>query len=233
MKISVIIPVLNEEENIAASIRSVLSEPGIDVVVSDGGSSDATVKVAASFPGVKIVKTSRPSRGLQMDEGVLSAKGDVFLFLHADAVLPPNWTEAIRKCLNDKTAVAGAFTLAIASKGISFRIIEFFSSLRCRLFSLPYGDQAIFVRKEAFFKAGGFMGLPLMEDVNIIGRLKTLGKVCILKETVSVSPRRWIKKGRVRNTFKNWFVFALYLAGVSPDKLYRYYYCSRQRKIRL
>ena len=227
MKISVIIPVLNEEENVAACIRSVLSEPGAEVIISDGGSSDATLQIAGGFHGVKIVRTSKPSRGLQMDEGALSAKGDVFLFLHVDTVLPPNWLEAIKKCLNDKIAVAGAFTLAIASKGISFRIIEFFSSFRCRLFSLPFGDQAIFVKKQAFFNSGGFMGLPLMEDVNIIGRLKTLGKVCILKQTVSVSPRRWIKKGRVRNTFKNWFVFALYLAGVSPDRLYRYYYCSR------
>ncbi|HZX35220.1 MAG TPA: TIGR04283 family arsenosugar biosynthesis glycosyltransferase [Thermodesulfobacteriota bacterium] len=227
MKISVIIPVLNEEENVSAAICSVLSEPGVEVIISDGGSSDSTVQIAEGFSRVRIVRTSKPSRGLQMDEGALSAKGDVFLFLHADTVLPPNWSEAIKKCLNDKAAIAGAFTFSIASPGISFRLIEFFSSLRCCLFTLPFGDQAIFVGKEAFFNSGGFMGLPLMEDVNIIGRLKTLGKVCILKEIVSASPRRWLKKGRARNTFKNWFVFALYLAGVSPDRLYRYYYCSR------
>lgn len=227
MKISVIIPVLNEEEFISACIRSVLSEPGVEVIVCDGGSSDATLKIAGGFPGVKIVRTSKPSRGLQMDEGAHIATGDVFLFLHADALLPLNWIEAIKKCLNDKIAVAGAFTLSIASKGIGFRIIEFFSSLRCRIFTLPFGDQAIFVRKDEFFNSGGFMGLPLMEDVNIVGRLKTLGKVCILKQTVSASPRRWLKKGRAGNTFKNWFVFALYLAGVSPDRLYQYYYCSR------
>lgn len=227
LKISVIIPVLNEEENIVAAIRSVLSEPGVEVVVSDGGSSDATLKIAEGFREVKIVRTSRPSRGLQMDEGSRVATGDVLLFLHADTLLPSNWSEAIKKCFYGKAAVAGAFTFSIASKGISFRIIEFFSSLRARLLTLPFGDQAIFVRKEAFFKAGGFMGLPLMEDVDIIGRLKTLGKVCILKETVSASPRRWIKKGAAMNTFKNWFVFALYLAGVSPERLYRYYYGSR------
>ena len=227
MKISVIIPVLNEEENIASAIRAALSEPGVEVIISDGGSSDATLKIAGGFHGVKIVQTSKPSRGLQMDEGSLVATGDVFLFLHADTVLPLNWTEAIKKCLDSKGAIAGAFTLSIASQAIGFRIIEFFSSLRCRLLTLPFGDQAIFVRKEAFFRAGGFMGLPLMEDVNIIGRLKTLGKVCILREAVSASPRRWIKKGATMNTFKNWLIFALYLTGVSPDRLYRYYYGSR------
>lgn len=219
MKLTVIIPTLNEAANIG---RAVAGVDGAEVIVADGGSTDATREVAKGLGA--IVMETPSGRGAQMDEAAKRATGDVLLFLHADTELPGGWQEEIERALDDPGTVAGAFGLEIGSDHPWFRVVEAVVRLRYKLFGLVYGDQAIFARKDAFHKAGGFRKLPLMEDVDCVKRLRGLGRVRVLKGRVVTSPRRWVAGGMVRNTLKNGVVLALYLAGVSPERLHEIYY---------
>ncbi len=224
MNVSVVIPTLNEEGNLKDSIASIGGKA--EVIVADGGSSDSTLEVA-SVLGAITVRSSRRGRGLQMDSGASLAAGDVILFLHADTRLPEGWFEAISGAMRDKDTVGGGFSLSIGSDKLFFRILERLVRVRSRRLGLIYGDQAIFVRKESFFKAGGFKRLPLMEDVDCVKRLRKLGKVVLLDERVTTSARRWDGAGALRNTIKNLILISLYFLGVSPQRLYTMYYRER------
>lgn len=219
MKLTVIIPTLNEASHIG---RAVASVNGAEVIVADGGSTDSTRAIARDL-GATVIETQR-GRGLQMDEAARGAKGDVLLFLHADTILPEGWRSEIERALEDPLIVAGAFGLHIGAVHPWFRVVETVVRLRYKLFGLVYGDQAMFARKDAFHKAGGFRKLPLMEDVDCVKRLRGLGRVRVLKGRVVTSPRRWVEGGMVRNTLKNGVVLALYLFGVSPERLHEIYY---------
>ncbi len=217
-KVSVIIPALNEADSIADTLCSV--GPCHEVIVVDGSSTDSTREVAALSGAV--VVTAQAGRGLQMDSGAGAATGDVFVFLHADTLLPRGWREDVEKAVLSG-CVGGAFRLVIASRGAWMRVVERVANFRSAL-GLIYGDQAIFVTRESFFRAGGFKRLPLMEDVDLVKRLRKLGRVVVLEKRVVTSPRRWTRGGRVRNTLRNWLMLSLYFAGVAPERLYRMYY---------
>ncbi|MBI5826326.1 MAG: TIGR04283 family arsenosugar biosynthesis glycosyltransferase [Deltaproteobacteria bacterium] len=220
MKITVIIPALNEAANLEAMVRSIGA--GHQVIVADGGSVDSTCATAAGL-GALVVR-SAPGRGAQMDCGALSAQGDALIFLHADTILPEGWAESVREAMEDEMVVAGAFRLRISSGRVSYRVIERMATARFRLFGLLYGDQAIFVRRESFFKAGGFGRLPLMEDVDCVRRLGRIGRLTLLERSVVTSPRRWEERGIIKNTLGNWLTLTLYFMGVPPERLYGFYY---------
>lgn len=220
MSISVIIPTLNEESVLEHTLKSI--GRGDEIIVVDGGSSDSTREIANDFTE-KVILSER-GRGAQMDRGAREASGDMLLFLHADTSLPANWRGCIENALKDDRVIGGGFSLKIDSKGFSFRLIEAVANIRAKYLGLIYGDQAIFVRRDALFSAGGFMGLPLMEDVDFIRRIRKKGKVLLLDADVSTSPRQWQKKGVLKTTIRNLFFLSLYYAGVSPQRLYRLYY---------
>jgi rSAM/selenodomain-associated transferase 2 len=220
VKVSVIIPALNEAKGIGGAVASAAG--AAEVIVADGGSSDGTVE-AALGSGARVVR-SAPGRGLQMDEASRAASGDVLLFLHADTRLPPLWRGAVADALDDRGVAGGAFSLSFDSDAGWFRLLERAVALRCRALGLVYGDQAIFARKEAFSTAGGFRGLPLMEDVDCVRRLKRLGRVVVLRDKVTTSSRRWMEGGLVANTLKNLVLLSLYFLGLSPERLYAIYY---------
>lgn len=227
MNISVIIPTLNEAAHIESAIRS--ASGAFEVIVVDAGSSDATPQIAHDC-GARVLD-ALSGRGGQMDAGASEAKGDVLLFLHADARLPQAWDASVISALLNERTVAGAFTLAIESKRLSLRLIERLSGLRARLCGLVYGDQALFVRKAAFMTVGGFRKLPLMEDVDCVKRLRGIGGFRVLGDRVTVSPRRWDRDGAVKTTLRNIIVLSMYLAGYAPARLYAIYYGGRSNSL--
>ena len=222
--ISVIIPALNEETYIRPCIETIRQEDAaFEIIVADGGSADRTIEIAESLKGVKVLRTAR-GRGLQMNAGALYATGETLLFLHADTILQKGWSRAIGQTLQDNSVVAGAFTFTIDSPEKKYRIVEQWVKLRCSLFKLPYGDQGIFVRRTVFKNVGGYKEIPLMEDVDLIERLKEQGEIVVLDTTAFTSARRWINKGLLCTAAMNQLAMLLYRLGISPHILAKIYY---------
>ena len=215
--ISVVIPALDEEQRLPAAIRSVRADA--EVIVVDGGSRDATREVAAR-EGARVLESPR-GRGRQLDEGARAAGGDWLVFLHADTTLEAEWASALRALGPD--VVGGAFRLAVDSPRAGFRMVEGAVRLRLRFFALPYGDQGIFARREAYARVGGIPHLPLMEDVAFVARLRRAGPLAFPPVRALTSARRWERYGIVGTTLRNWSLLALYAAGRSPERLARRY----------
>jgi len=222
--ISVIIPTLNEAENIRACIECVRAEDGdCEMIVCDGGSSDATVRIVREYDDAILIETEK-GRGAQMNRGAEAANGEVFFFLHADTKLERGWSGEMLSALADESVAGGAFTFKIDNPALRYRLIESWVKLRCSLFSLPYGDQGIFVRRGVFDKIGGYLDIPLMEDVEIIGRLKREGRVVLLEKSAVTHDRRWARKGWIRASVSNQMVMIMYKLGIDPHTLARLYY---------
>jgi rSAM/selenodomain-associated transferase 2 len=221
--ISVIIPALNEGDNIGRCIESVLNEGcECEIIIADGGSTDRTAEITAGFGEVKVI-SAKKCRGIQMNAGASAASGNILLFLHADTILEAGWKSEIMTTFEDTLISGGAFTFSIQSPLWKYRLVESWVKLRCRLCSLPYGDQAIFVRKSAFDLIGGYKNIPLMEDVDFITRLKKAGPIVILDKKAITSERRWIKKGLMKTAAMNQLIMLLYRFGVNPHRLARIY----------
>lgn len=215
MKISVIIPVLNEQERIGEIISELKD---CEIIVSD--CNGRTLDAVHDEHVVRII--SEAGRGAQLKAGAEAASGDVLLFLHADTSLPHNWQKLVTECLS--VADAGSFSLGINDSRIFFRVIEFFTSLRCRLTKTPYGDQAIFMTRKCYDSVGGYRDYPIFEDVAIMEDVRAKGfKIMILRDKVLTSARRWKEGGLIRTTLRNRLINLLYLCGVSPNKLNRIY----------
>jgi len=215
--LSVVIPALDEEAGIAAAIRSVRGEA--EVIVVDGGSRDDTRAVAAA-EGARVLASGR-GRGLQLDRGARAARGEWIVFLHADTRLDPGWAEALGALPAD--VVGGAFRLAIDSPRRAYRVLELAVRGRVRLLKLPYGDQGLFVRRDAYARSGGVPHLPLMEDVAFVRRLARLGRLAWLPVRARTSARRWERGGILATTLHNWSLITLYTAGVPAERLARRY----------
>jgi rSAM/selenodomain-associated transferase 2 len=219
--VSVVIPALNEEGSVACSLQS--TRGAAERIVVDGGSRDRTREIAEA-EGALVIE-SPPSRGLQLDAGARRASGDWLLFLHADTWLEPGWAAAIRGL--GPRAAGGAFRLAIDAPGRGYRLIEGAVALRCALFRLPYGDQALFVRGSVYERLGGFAPIPLLEDVEFVRRLRREGRLAFQPRRAFTSPRRWERHGLLGATLRNWSVLALYAAGFPPGRLAGLYEGSR------
>jgi rSAM/selenodomain-associated transferase 2 len=174
------------------------------------------------FESVRWVTAPR-GRGGQMDAGAAVARGRWLLFLHADSSLPARWVDAIVEADRRPGIVGGAFRFALATTDWRARILELGVRLRVALFHLPYGDQALFVRRSAFNAVGGFRGLSLMEDVDLVRRLKRHGQLYFDPAPVTTSARRWERNGWIRRSVRNLILLLKYLAGVEPTLLARQY----------
>jgi rSAM/selenodomain-associated transferase 2 len=223
--ISVIIPVLNEAQGVngvIAHIRSQAAVDAVEIIVVDGDPAGSTIK-AISHPGI-ITAIAEQGRGSQMNCGAIRATGDILLFLHADTLLPPNAFARINKCMEVAGHVGGSFDLGIDTEQQVFRITERYVAWRTRLTRIPFGDQAIFVRREYFERIGGYRDIPIMEDVDLMRRIRQRGDaICIIPEKVMTSARRWEKDGIIFGTIRNWMLQALYCCGVPPERLARFY----------
>ena len=221
MLISIIIPALNESANICRTLSPLAGVDNLEVIVVDGGSRDNTVELAGSN-GAKVIQ-SAPGKAIQMNAGARAARGELLVFLHADTLLPADFNYQILSALNQNGVAAGAFRLAIDSTGAGIRFIEATTYLRSRYLQLPYGDQALFMRKAVFEEIGGFPEMPIMEDFILVRRLKRKGKIVIVPEPVITSPRRWLHLGIIRTSLINHLIVMAYYLGISPDRLNRWY----------
>jgi rSAM/selenodomain-associated transferase 2 len=220
MTISVIVPALNEGDEIEATLASARDTGVCEVVVVDGGSCDGTV--ARATPLADRVISSAPGRALQMNTGAGQARGDVLLFLHADTRLPAGFARAVLEALQGG-AVGGRFDVELRGSHPLLPVIAWAISLRSRVSRIATGDQAIFVRRDVFSNIGGFPALPLMEDVAFSIALRRMGEVACLRSRVSTSARRWEQHGLARTVLLMWWLRFAYACGVSPFRLARSY----------
>jgi len=222
VKISVVVPVLNEEINlsrIASRLRSV-REQGHEVIIVDGGSSDNTLTIAYEISDTVII--SKKGRSLQMNSGASVASGDVVLFLHADTFLPENAAQIVADAFVGEN-FWGRFDVRLSNQKYVYRLIEQMMNIRSSLTSIVTGDQAIFVEKSLFDRIGGFPEIALMEDIEISSQLKKISKPVRLKHKVVTSSRRWEANGVVATVLLMWKLRLYYFLGVSPEKLSKMY----------
>lgn len=222
--ISVVVPTFNEEGVVGRCIGAVKAEKAdCEIIVADGGSSDNTLGDVEGLRDVLVVRSGK-GRGLQLNAGAQAARGDVLLFLHADTVLEEGWSRDLLSACSEDGVAGGAFTFKIDVSGFQYRLIEFWVKLRCRMFSLPYGDQGIFVKKEIFEKLNGYRDIPLMEDVDIVERMKKFGSIVILRKNAYSNARKWVTEGWFRTSVRNQILMLMYRMGVAPHYLAKIYY---------
>ncbi len=227
--LSVILPVLNEAETVTRQLMAlrVFRERGAELVLVDGGSSDGTPALAA--PEVDQLIVSARGRGRQMNAGAATARGNAFLFLHADTCLPAAALTAVADALASG-APWGRFDVRIDGSLRGLGLVARMMNWRSRLTGIATGDQAIFVRREAFETVGGYPELPLMEDIALSKRLKRLARPACLRQRVVTSARRWQKHGVLRTILLMWCLRARYFLGADPQQLAILYgYAPRQR----
>ena len=219
MKISVIIPTLNEESHIEKTLQSVIKQAGdYELFVVDGGSTDNTIAIAKRYTSVI---DSKRGRAIQMNAGASLCKGDILLFLHADTLLPDDAFRELRKRMRDDTVSGGSFYIAFDADNFILRGISFITRFNFRLFH--FGDQGIFVRRDVFQKLHGYKDMPIMEDYDFYKRLMKQGQVILVRMPVISSARRFIKKGVIRQLLINKFVVLAYWAGVDIQTIKRFY----------
>jgi len=221
VKISVVIPTLNEETEIGLAIQSAWEAGAGEVIVVDGGSRDTTVLEATKSGATKIVH-SLPGRGVQLNAGaaLVNPLHDVILFLHADNRLAKGCLQQIGDA---KDVVWGAFRQRIDSDQFIFRLIEIGNALRVSLRRVPFGDQAVFVLREEFERQGGFEEIPLMEDVAFALKMRRRAKPKLLVGPLTVNCRRWRKRGAILQTLQNWCLQLAFRFGVKPQVLRDWY----------
>jgi rSAM/selenodomain-associated transferase 2 len=219
MKISVVIPTLNEESHIVKTLQSVFRQDGdYEVYVVDGGSTDNTVAIAKRYT---TVINSKRGRAIQMNAGANLCRGDVLLFLHGDTLLPDNGFRELRKRMRNDTVSGGSFYIAFDADNFILRGVSFITRFSFGLFH--FGDQGIFVRRDVFQKLRGYKEIPIMEDYDFYKRLRKQGKVILIRMPVISSARRFIKKGVIRQLLINKFVVLAYWAGVDIQTIKRFY----------
>ena len=220
--VSVIIPVLHEQERINQTLAMLRRQaPTVEIIVVDGDAGGATI---AAVTDLSVIKMTAPKgRGSQLAAGAAVASGTIILMLHADTRLPDRWPQMVADA-HTAGAAWGAFRLGIDAPGLPYRLIEQAVDLRCKLFTLPYGDQAIFVTRSVLQHCGGIPPLPLMEDVALCDRLNRSGQPFILLPArVQTSARRWQQDGVLRRTLRNWWLLLCYRRGICPSSLAQRY----------
>lgn len=219
MKISVIIPTLNEESHIEKTLQSVIKQAGdYELFIVDGGSTDNTIAIAKRYTSVI---DSKRGRAIQMNAGAKLCKGDILLFLHADTLLPDNAFREVRKRMQDDTVAGGSFYIAFDADNFILKGVSFITRFNFRLFH--FGDQGIFVRRDVFQTLHGYKEMPIMEDYDFYKRLRKQGKVILIRMPVISSARRFIKNGVIRQLLINKFVVLAYWAGVDIQTIKRFY----------
>ncbi len=222
--VSIVIPVLHDLDELATQLDVLRPSREVEVVVVLGDSPDERMQALQHrAPGVTWLE-SPPGRASQMNCGAERAMGAWLLFLHADSRLTDGWLTELRRVAADSRYVGGSFRFELDSPAVMARFVERAVALRVRWLDLPYGDQALFVRRTTFEMLGGYRQIQLMEDVDLVRRLRREGRLARSPLAVRVSARRWERDGWIRRSLENVALATLYGLGVSPDRLARIYY---------
>ena len=217
---SVIIAALDEERTIAAAVESARAAGAAEVIVADGGSKDATAKLAAEA-GAKVIRCEA-MRARQFNLGAEAASNELLIFLHADTQLPARAAEHVATALENGTAFGG-FRISFVERFAKLKVAAFMINLRTSFTRCPWGDQAQFIRRSLFLAEGGFRDMPLMEDYEFAIRMKRRGRTKVLPLRVRTSGRRFLRKGVLRTAAVNWRIIAAYRFGADPASLARLY----------
>ena len=225
MRIALVMPALNEEQALAEHLPHALAFAD-EVVVSDGGSKDGTRELAQRL-GAHVV-VGPPGRGSQLNRGAAAVHdADVLLFLHADTTLPDDARAQIENALETsdgaRSAEGGAFYVRFAEPSRALSLGTRIVNVRTRWTRLPLGDQGQFVRRDVFKEMGGFRDWPILEDLDFARRLRGRKKMVLLRGPITTSGRRYLERGISKTIATNWFIWLLFLFGVSPHKLARLY----------
>jgi rSAM/selenodomain-associated transferase 2 len=221
VRIAVVIPARDEEAHIEAAIRSA-REAGVEVIVVDGESRDATAARARAL-GARVI-ASAPGRARQLAAGAeAAADADALLFLHADTQLPAGWGGPVRAALADPRVAGGAFALRFAERGARLRLVELGVRARLALARLPYGDQALFVRAPVLRALGGVPQAPIMEDLDLARGIRAHGRLALLRESVTTSGRRYLARGVLRTMARNALALAAWSLGVDRARVAAWY----------
>ena len=225
--LAIVIPVFNEEKTLAHAIKRIQRlelDATDELVFVDGGSTDKTKRLILDA-GFKCLN-SELGRAKQMNKGAKNTKSDIILFLHIDTSISSSNISNIKKTYS-QGSLSGRFNICLSGHNISYRIISFFINLRSCLTKVSTGDQAIFVSRHVFENVGGFPELALMEDVALSKKLRTIGHVACLKDTLTTSSRRWEKHGIMKTVVLMWKLRLLYWLGRDPEKLVKIYRNAR------
>lgn len=222
------IPTLDEAETVIGAIESARTgssdrpdRDGLEILVVDGGSRDATREQALAAGA--LVLESPPGRARQLACGLQACRGDVVLFLHADTRLPAGWHRAIEEALRDPQVVGGAFRFAFDRRSPALRLVEWGTRLRVALLGLPYGDQALFARRGILDQMGGVPQAPIMEDLDLVKALRGRGRLALLDLAASTSARRYLTAGVWRTMLRHWTAAAGWMLGVDRGRIAAWY----------
>lgn len=226
MKLAVVIPALNEVAQIGKAIDSAQRASGsegseVEIIVVDGGSGDGTPG-RAEQAGARVVATDA-GRAHQLGVGARASSGDVLLFLHADTTLPSGFATAIEEALRDPRVVGGAFRLRFDRRGAGLRVIEWGARLRVALFRMPYGDQALFVRRRVLDEIGGVPQAPIMEDLDLVEAMKRRGRLALLPLDAVTSARRYVEGGALRTALRHWAAMLAWALGIDRARVAAWY----------
>jgi rSAM/selenodomain-associated transferase 2 len=228
--VSVIVPVLDEVRSLEAALASVGDQARVEIIVVNGGErTPAMAALERAAPHVSWLM-SPPGRGRQMNVGARRARGDWLLFLHADTRLPAGWVDELERAGRQSRVVGGSFRFRLDADRWWARALERGVAARVRWLDLPYGDQALFVRRETFVALGGYREMPLMEDVDFVRRMRRAGRLHHSRLPAVTAARRWEADGWIRRSAENVILLLLFLAGVSPARLALRYRRQQGRK---
>ena len=219
--ISIVVPVYNEESALyktSPNLQRLSSEA--ELIFVDGGSTDRSVDIACQLGKVF---HSKKGRAIQMNYGVIQAKGDILLFLHADNIISPDTLEMIERKILKDGYIGGCLTQRIDNRAFIYRLIEWQGNIRARITKEFYGDQGIFVKKDTFLKIEGFPEAPIMEDVLFTKKLRKCDKTVVLPDKILVSARRWEKKGVIKTLFLFNLIILLFWLKVPLDRIKQLY----------
>ncbi len=223
-KISIIIPTINEANNLPLLLSDLSSnQKECEIIIVDSGSEDKTIDIANIY-GAKVYISKERNRGLQLDIGAKNSKGEWLMFLHADTRLTHDWFKKINSFLNESKNSIYYFEFKINHKKIIYRLLEILVNFRSKFFKQPYGDQGLIIHRANYFKNNGFREIPLMEDVDFLRRLNQKKNLKQLNLPIFISSRKWEKTNIFLQAIKNWHFRRRWLKGESLKSIYSDYY---------